>query len=391
MSELPEKTVSQSHLPWLDGLRGLAAMWVVVHHCFILVGGREFPILSWGQLAVDLFMMLSGFLMAHHYLLRRNSHDWKSPRTWREFWLKRYFRIAPLYYVLLALALALGPVIGQYRDLIAVTWPATATNSARYLDSSLQNILIHISFVFGVFPDYAFRTVLPDWSIGLEMQFYLAFPFLMIIFSRLGFIRGGFLVFLVCVLGGLLFRNYYRSFPMPAFLPLKLHIFLIGIWLAVGRSTGNSQKYFLPALLICLLLVVKDRSLESAGRVAIVLGLTLLISPSEFLKRPRAFAIVEQIQRVMSNRLSRFLGDTSYGVYLLHLLLLIPIAGYLSTMPAFNALPVAARLIGCILCLAPPAYLGAWLLHLAIERPGIAMGKKATRVHMVSTVATTSQ
>jgi peptidoglycan/LPS O-acetylase OafA/YrhL len=60
---------NEDHLPWLDGLRGLAALWVLISHVQILSGMKYVPVLSWGGLAVDLFMILSGFLMAHHYLV----------------------------------------------------------------------------------------------------------------------------------------------------------------------------------------------------------------------------------------------------------------------------------------------------------------------------------
>jgi len=64
------------HLPWLDGLRGIAALWVMLSHIQILSGLRSLPVLSWGNVAVDLFMMLSGFLMAHHYVLRQDKEPW---------------------------------------------------------------------------------------------------------------------------------------------------------------------------------------------------------------------------------------------------------------------------------------------------------------------------
>ena len=95
------------HLPWLDGLRGFAALWVLVSHAQILSGMRGIPVLSWGELAVDLFMLLSGFLMAHHYVLRQEKEPWDAKATFYTFWLRRFFRIAPLYYFLLFFALLL--------------------------------------------------------------------------------------------------------------------------------------------------------------------------------------------------------------------------------------------------------------------------------------------
>ena len=82
------------HIGALDGLRGGAALWVLIGHATILTGTR-IPILSKPDLAVDLFMMLSGFLMCFHYLERRETEPWHRRSTWTLFWTRRFFRIAP--------------------------------------------------------------------------------------------------------------------------------------------------------------------------------------------------------------------------------------------------------------------------------------------------------
>ncbi|RUW43706.1 acyltransferase, partial [Mesorhizobium sp. M1A.F.Ca.ET.072.01.1.1] len=102
--------MTRSRVECLDGLRALAAMWVLVGHCLLLTGWRV-PILGEPDLGVDLFIMLSGFLMVFHYQLRQDNEPWQRPETWLKFWTRRYFRIAPLFYVMLFLALALGPYL----------------------------------------------------------------------------------------------------------------------------------------------------------------------------------------------------------------------------------------------------------------------------------------
>ena len=85
-----------SHIPSLDGIRGIAALWVLIAHTQILSGMNRVFLLSYGKLAVDLFIVMSGLLMTHHYLLRREAEPWEHWRSWVLFWVRRFFRIAPL-------------------------------------------------------------------------------------------------------------------------------------------------------------------------------------------------------------------------------------------------------------------------------------------------------
>lgn len=373
---LRSPSVIDSNLPFLDGLRGIASLWVFLSHVLILSGCPHIPLLSEGGLAVDLFMLLSGFLMAHHYLLRRASEPWERPSTWTTFWIRRFFRIAPLFYLLLLVALLFGPFLGQMREQIAALWPQTATSPSRYHDASLSNILAHVSFVFGAVPQYSFETPLPDWSIGLEMQFYLAFPFLMWAASRFGFYIVGYTTVFACLLAGKLFPGFMHGFEMPSFLPLKLHMFFIGIWLAHGRASGTLGKSLLAALSVVVMsrLFIRESLQQLALHAGMVVFFAYLMSAA-----PLGWGLLDGvagvIRRLFSNKAAVFLGDTSYGFYLLHLLLLLPIAGGLALLPAYQSAPAAFRFGLCVLLTAPVVYAIAWGLHVSVERGGIRMGK----------------
>ena len=225
------QTTVPNTIPCLDGLRGIAALWVLLSHIQILSGSPKLPILSWGGLAVDLFMMLSGLLMAHHYFLRQEKEPWHETRTWLIFWIRRFFRIAPLYYILLVVSLLISSQMRIGRDAVAGVWPHTATDTLRYTSFELDNLVAHLTFVFGFLPNYAFRTPLPDWSIGLEMQFYFVFPFIMLAAEKFGFGKIGIALILGCLLAKLGFREFFQQFGMPSFLPIKLYVFMVGIWL----------------------------------------------------------------------------------------------------------------------------------------------------------------
>lgn len=315
----------RDHLPWLDGLRGFAAAWVLISHVQVFTGLPPIFILSWGQLAVDLFMMLSGFLMTHHYLLRERSEPWSSPTTWQKFWLRRYFRIAPVYYFLLALVLLFGSWYADWRQVVSNIWPAVATPRDRYIDVSIFNILAHSSFAFGAIPSLSFKTVLPDWSIGLEMQFYLVFPFLILFMRRAGYFVGGAIVVFVCLVLRWVFADFFRSFPQPSILPLKIEMFVVGIWLAVGRSKKILRIAMFAALALMCFVALRQRTHEAAVRVVMTLLLYYLLDVDSLPLNERIRPMVSWIKRVLSGAISQFLGKTSYSTYLIHLMFLIPI------------------------------------------------------------------
>lgn len=363
------------HLPWLDGLRGGAALWVLLSHVQILTGLRYIPVLSWGGLAVDLFMMLSGFLMAHHYIQRKETEPWESSSTFFVFWVRRFFRIAPLFYVLLVVAFLLGPWLGEYRSAIALVWPETATPLERYTDQSILNFFTHVSFIFGFLPHFAFRSPLPDWSIGLEMQFYLAFPIIMLAISRIGPIKASLIILVSCITLQATFPYFFHQFQMPSFLPIKLYVFLIGIWIAVSRDQKSMRTGFFISLSIAILWVIFERTPLSVARVFLVVLMFYLMNngtlpASQFLE----YAI-GKLRNILASSVSKFLGDTSYASYLLHLIIIIPIAGMLAQMPKYQVLPQSIRFGICLLISVPIIYTISWLLFQSVEKNGIKYGK----------------
>ncbi len=361
-------------------------MWVFVSHALILVGGPALPVLSYGELAVDLFMMLSGFLMAHHFFVRESKEPWNQASTWRRFWMRRWLRIAPLYFLLLLVALLAGPSLGDCREAIAAVWHSATTPLARYSDHSLDNVLMHLSFLFGLFPAYTFATPLPDWSLGLEMQFYLAFPLLMLM-MRGRYLHVGVLLVLACEALQWGAHDWFNSYDMPSFLPMKLYVFVIGIWLAAAqhdKAALDLRHVLAVALLFVAWKFLQRPEGETLMRLLMVAGFAFVIAPaSQVSSRTSSQASQRSGQRLrlwiqgaLSSRAARFAGDTSYALYLVHLLVLIPVAAWLAADPDYVALPLALRLVVLTGLCALIAYPVAWLLYHVVERPGIALGRR---------------
>ncbi|MDQ0455019.1 acyltransferase family protein [Rhizobium paknamense] len=372
MQENRSDKSSHMRIACLDGLRGLAALWVLVGHAHLLTGFRV-PILASPDLGVDLFILLSGFLMVFHYQLRRDREPWESPATWASFWLRRFFRIAPLYYVLLFVALALGPVIYEARMVIDAFNGVHPQAASRYLDGSVTNHLAHMSFLYGLHPNFAYRTPLPDWSIGLEMQFYAALPFIMLLVGFFGWARGLAGVVAGGVALAILADRAGVHFPMPAFLPLKLHVFAAGMLMAAALFWEKRKAWLaLAAALLLVLIPIGGEMgrLHEGVRLLIVTGFFALVHARHL--PGRLAAPLTRLGDLLGNRFFHLLGELSFGAYLIHLLIMQPVIAFLITHGNFSN-PVRFAL--SLLVTIPVVYGLAFLGYRFIEVPGQKLGR----------------
>ena len=367
---------NSTNIPWLDGLRGFAAFWVLISHVQILSGLHYVRFLSWGSLAVDLFMILSGFLMTFHYIERQSKEPWDKKNTVIKFWLRRFFRIAPLFYLLLIIAFLLGPQLGDYRNAIAQHWPDTATSNLRYTDTSLANFFAHISFAFGFIPDYSFRSPLPDWSIGLEMQFYIAFPLIMLLMLRLNPIVVTLLLVFVCLICKKLMPDFFHAFSMPSFLLIKLYVFMIGIWIAYSRWQGKMLVGLVISLAMTTLWFYFERGEQAFARFLLVTLMFYLMDNGSMPLSKHVRPLIDSLRKLLSAKFSVFLGEASYASYLVHLLFVIPICGVLTFYDFYIGMNGYSRFFTALIISIVPIYLTSWFLYQRIEKPGIKVGKK---------------
>ena len=353
----------------LDGLRGVAALWVLIGHMMILTGFR-LPLIGKPDLGVDLFILLSGFLMMYQYRLRAGSEDWDAPGTWAAFWTRRFFRLAPLFYVTLAAALIAGPSIFADRVAIDSFLGQALQPAERYTDASLTNIVMHLTFLFGLLPEYAFRTPLPDWSLGLEMQFYLLFPFLILLGRRIGWVPaalvaagGGVAIALIAGAAGL-------DYPMPSFLALKLQLFLAGMLIAAdpGESRARLGARLGAAMLLAAIPIGGDQDLlHFAVRELLVFGFFALV-------HWRSLGVIGWVSRLLGSRPFYWLGELSYGTYLIHLLILQPVAA--AVIGRFGTgLGAVERFMLTGAIVVPATYALAFVTYKLVELPGQRIGK----------------
>jgi peptidoglycan/LPS O-acetylase OafA/YrhL len=328
----------------IDGLRALAVLSVMFHH-YLVPGFRG------GFVGVDVFFVISGFLIAAHI-----ERDIAAGRfSLLAFYERRIRRILPALFVMFALFLLLASQIDFPRDF------HSESRLAAYVIPFLANYAFYRNAgdYSGEFA--AHIALLHTWSLAVEEQFYLFFPLLMIAISR--FMRRGYSAvlwpmalasFLLCVVG-----TYID--PSAAFYltPFRAWELLAGALLAVGRfSAPRDARVRAGVALLGLLLIA---------------GADLLLSdhtpyPSGWALVPCAGAVAiiyascnraVPVGKVLDNPVMRRIGLWSYSLYLIHWPLLV-----LAQYYAFDPLSVSLR---CVL-LASTFLLGA-LSWRYIEQP----------------------
>ena len=149
--------------PALDGIRGLAAFFVLISH--YMPQNKFWWTMQWGKIGVVVFFILSGYLIVGILLSGRTKieHGHAMKSIWTEFYQKRALRIFPLYFgVLLFFCL-----IGNSNTIQTFWWHATFT-------SNFGHALFKLDFDnFSHF-----------WSICIEEQFYLVIPLLVLLFNK---------------------------------------------------------------------------------------------------------------------------------------------------------------------------------------------------------------
>lgn len=160
MTTPPDSPSQRHHLPGLDLLRSLAILWVLLFHSVFVGGvGPNFdPLARFGWVGVDLFFVLSGFLIGAPLLRRLQQGAAGQGAGLAEFYWRRAWRILPAYVVVLAIYQGL-PVFREA--------------------PGLEPAWKYLSFTFNLLVDYAHNQAFSHaWSLCVEEHFYLVFPLL---------------------------------------------------------------------------------------------------------------------------------------------------------------------------------------------------------------------
>lgn len=287
--------------PALDGLRGLAVL-------LVLIGHSAPTLLPGGSFGVDMFFVLSGYLITLILL------DDERQVTLLHFWQRRVRRILP------ALGMAL---MGTAALLLWLTDGARATEWGRDIRSALTFSANWRMLDKGVSYDELASGKSPFvhlWSVAVEEQFYLLWPLLLAIpvlrrrvrlLSGVVTVMGLTVAALIIVRGQGVDRLWYGTDVRAAQLG-------VGAMLAAGTLRLPTRRLWLVGSM--LLAVVLGSTVTSTGATALsmfVVTVATSVLLVEVEQRPHG-----TLGRALSNRPLVLLGTVSYGVYLWHMPLL---------------------------------------------------------------------
>jgi peptidoglycan/LPS O-acetylase OafA/YrhL len=304
-------TLGRSYYPALDGLRGFAILAVLFHHNFDFL-----PMPRFGWLGVDLFFVLSGFLITDILLRTKEQKNFLT-----NFFIRRVLRIFPLYYGIIVSFFILAPLAREFRDQYSYCYIHRGM-----LWIPLQNLLQIIS------PRPNSNTVFDHfWSLSVEEQFYLFWPFMIVLCKRnkqliwfVSFVLFGFILF------RLFSFLHFGSGMMFYQLQFRTRIdglcigSLIAIWRNISVKTVRKKLVVLSTIILSLHAIafilsktelnLPHFSIVGYSTMGVFFGWILVV-------------IIENRNKpskiLFENKAIKGLGKISYGLYVYHWPLLV--------------------------------------------------------------------
>jgi peptidoglycan/LPS O-acetylase OafA/YrhL len=353
----------------IDGLRALAVIVVIAFHL-------DISLMAGGHIGVDIFFVLSGFLITS--IITRQLKTGSFSAT--TFYNRRVRRLFPALYTTVALSF------------VAATFILQPDDFERFCRSAIASVFSVSNFLFWSESGYwdvgsETKVLLHTWSLGVEEQFYLIWPSLLLLVWKLKLKPSTFFM-VVSVVGFIFCYLYTQNDPSGAFylLPARFFQFAAGGFLATLSGRGSAGRYLDNRYFKDLLLI--------AGTSLIFLGCVTLgnvVYPGSYALLPTVGALFVLLagsgsqgqgklgHYLLENKPVVWVGKLSYSLYLVHWPIIV-LYRYV-TGPEFTDLEVALLLVA--------TFLAGGLMHYGVERrfysrrftaqPADAGGKSSSR------------
>ncbi len=367
MPSTVERTV-RGHIPSLDGIRGIAILWVVLHNVDLLTVPQSLSthvvgfIADRGYTGVTLFFVLSGFLITGALL-----DSQKAVNYYQAFFWRRFVRIFPLYYIVLIIAFGLVPLVASL--------PAETLANYRnqiWLWTYLSNWFQPFGYYVHGFSHF--------WSLAVEEQFYLLWPFAVHRLSKPGVIKLSCAVIAFALISRVVIRALGADAEVVyEFTICRMDALACGaIVAAITRMPAviawieqSSRKVLLATAGVLLLGAVLTRAYERTGLSGQILGYAILAAGFGALILLAVMSEAHRftpVSRVLSWAPLRMFGKYSYGMYVFHRLLQGLIGERLQRAVGAGGKPDAFHDLAYVLLFGLVTFALAFLSYHAVEK-----------------------
>ena len=355
----------------LDGLRGVAILLVLLFHCF-----EYLYLTGMGWMGVDLFFVLSGFLITRILLRTKSERGY-----FKNFYIKRTLRIFPLYYLFIIACLVLSLVFNLERlNPIRHYWGYFITYLQNFLFCSLN----------GFIPRFAMSHL---WSLAVEEHFYLVWPLVVYFLpnKKLLYICI-FTILLSTLLGVAIFMYNHSLITVYTFTFTRIGTIVLGSMLAILAVHKKEvlEQWALPVLIVSFLLItgfyIKVFFTENPEHYSFIFHPYTTIRNSYgamFLVVAFFFAALlcialskSFVATIFSWQPLVFFGKYSYGIYMLHFPVYFILRGYIEVFLRSHAVhEMVLRLLTSLACTVVTVLLSLVVYH-AFEKHFLKLKKK---------------
>lgn len=343
---------------------------VILIHTSQIINGEMFSrnVVAYGQMGVQMFFIASAFTLCFSMDLRRSKNE-----PLYNFYIRRYFRIAPGYYVGIAIFFLINILCNFFE--VKNFWPSS---------TDPVNILVNVLFLNGLYPPANNSVVPGGWSIGTEMLFYLIFPVIFIIYRKLQNYRvmNYLIPVVILMISALIQYTFFKITNNPAFITNnsfvyfsilnQLPVFCVGISMYFLFRQGifnNIKSQISLALFIVLSCLSGYLMILGNDFFTLTFAITPFISAISFV-----FLFIYLQNKRSANKTLEKIGTLSYSGYLLHLIFAYFLSGYLAEILDFIQSDILFVLLYIITVTL--TFLSANLMYKYIEQKGIKIGKR---------------